>query len=339
MEGSEEARDALAQLMSITPAQTLAVLNHLGVADLLVDGARSPEDLAAHCGVHADALYRLLRFAAASGVFTEVEPRMFALNDLAYWLRSDVERSMRWRAESESLVKPWLPWEEWLETVRTGEAAYDRMHGRTFWDALDADGEARAAFDASLRSIAARQIEELAPVLPLDGCQTVVDVGAGDGSWVTAIVGAGRAAHGVAFDLPQAMTAMIDARASAHLEDRIVVVAGDFFTEIPRGDTLLLANVLHDWDDARAALILERCRAAIEPGGRLVIVDRVLPEGDTPHHGKAVDINMLFLLGGRERTRHEFDDLLTEAGFELVATGNEAGEVGWLHARPKFSVH
>jgi SAM-dependent methyltransferase len=149
-----------------------------------------------------------------------------------------------------------------------------------------------------------------------------------------AIVGGGRAERGVAFDLPQAMTALSEARASVDLDDRIDLVAGDFFTEVPPGDTVLLANVLHDWDDARAARILERCREAIEPGGRLLIVDRVLPEGDTPHHGKTVDINMLFLLGGRERTRREFADLLTAAGFELVETGNESGEVGWLHARP-----
>jgi hypothetical protein len=334
MEGSVEARDALARLMAITPAQTIAVLNHLGVADLLVDGARSAADLAARCGVSADALHRLLRFAASNGVFTEVERATFALNDLAYWLRSDVEGSMWWRADSDSLVKPWLPWEEWLETVRTGEPAYDRMHGRSFWEALDADEDARAVFDMSLRTIAAGQIAALVPHLPLDGCRTVVDVGAGDGSWLMAIVGDGRATRGVAFDLPQAMPTLSETRANAGLDDRVDLVAGDFFVEVPAGDTLLLANVLHDWDDARASLILQRCREAIEPGGRLLIVDRVLPEGDTPHRGKSVDINMLFLLGGRERTRHELDVLLAASGFDLVEIGNETGGVAWLHARP-----
>lgn len=334
MERSEDARDTLAQLMSITPAQALAVLNHLGVADLLVDGARSADDLAGQCGVHGDTLYRLLRSAASHGVFTEVEPMRFALNDLAFWLRSDVERSMWWRADSDSLVKPWLPWEEWLETVRTGEPAYDRMHGRTFWEALDDDEDARAAFDASLRSIAVRQVEELVPSLPLEDCRTIVDVGAGDGSWLIAIMQQGLAEHGVAFDLPQAMKTLSHARASSGLDDRIDLVVGDFFSEVPTGDTLLLANVLHDWDDARASLILDRCRQAVEPSGQLIIVDRVLPEGDTAHRGKAVDINMLFLLGGRERTRREFADLLAETGFAIVATGNEAGEIGWLLARP-----
>lgn len=335
MDDLDQAREALARTMAITPAQTIAVLNHLGIADLLIDGPRAADDLAARTGVHLDALYRLLRFAASYGVFTEVTARRFGLNDQAYWLRSDVARSMHWRVETDTLVKPWLPWEEWLATVTTGEPAYDRMHGRSFWDALAADEHARATFDASLRSIAERQILATVQQLDLDGCQVLVDVGAGDGSWLASILNDRPGIHGVAFDLPQAIPALTARLAEAGLEARSEVVAGDFLADVPGGDVLLLANVLHDWDDERAATILRRCRRAVDPAGRLIVIDRVLPEGDTPHYGKAVDINMLFLLGGRERTRVEFSELLAVTGFELQEVANEDSEVAVLTAQPR----
>ena len=132
----ENDRSALQTLMAITLAQTIAVLNHFEIADHLRDGPRPIEELAVTSAAHEMTLYRLLRLAAAHGVFSEVEPRVFANTPMASWLRTDAPRSLHWRVEGESLVKPWLPWQEWIATALTGEAAYDRMHGRSFWAAI-----------------------------------------------------------------------------------------------------------------------------------------------------------------------------------------------------------
>jgi hypothetical protein len=136
---------------------------------------------------------------------------------------------------------------------------------------------------------------------------------------LAAILGKFPHLRGVAVDLEQASSSARKTIEHRNLSARASFVAADFFDQVPRGDVLLLANVLHDWPDDRATQILATCRKALADGGRLVIVERVLPEGDEPHHGKSVDINMLFLLGGRERTLREFQSLLIDAGLRFDA--------------------
>ncbi len=318
MDGWDESdRSALQTLMAVTPAQTIAVLNHFGIADLLRDGARSVDELANACGAHAMTLYRFLRFAASHGVFTEIEARVFDNTPMSSWLRADAPRSLRWCVEGDVLVKPWLPWQEWIATAVTGEAAYDRMHGRPFWEAIAEDETARAALDSEVRAAAELQLPAVLPLLDFAGRRHVVDVGAGWGGWLAAILRDNPHLTGVAFDRPEAAQVATATLESAGVSQRSAFVAGDFFESVPMGDVMLLANVLHDWDDARATAILRRCRDALEPGGVIVAVDRVLPEGDAPHVGKAVDINMLFLLGGRERTVRECRELFAAAGLEV----------------------
>lgn len=319
MEASAEERARLQALMDVRPAQAIAVLNHLGLADLLADGPVGVDALAAATRTHAMTLYRLLRFAAMHGVFTETSPRVFALTPMASLLRSSTPGSVFWRVEGDVSVKPWLPWEEWLETVRTGEPAYDRMHGRTYWEALSTDPHARNMFDLSLRLIAARQIPEVLPLLEVSGEDLVVDVGCGEASWLAAILERHPGVQGVAVDLEQAGSSARRTIEHRDLIGRASFVAADFFENIPPGNVLLLANVLHDWPDDLATKILATCQNALLEGGRVVIVERVLPEGDEPHHGKSVDINMLFLLGGRERTLREYQALLQSAGLRLDA--------------------
>lgn len=316
---SDAERARLAALMDVRPAQTIAVLNHLGVADLLADGPVDVRQLAAATGSHELSLYRLLRYAASHGVFTEVEPRHFALNPAAELLRAGVPGSLHWRVEGAKRVPPWWPWEEWLETVRTGDPAFDRVHGCTYWDAMATDEASRRMFDRSLRAIAERQLPEVLPLLGphLEGRRRIVDVGCGQASWLAALLGAHPRLHGVAFDREEARSSAETTLAAAGVDARAPFVAGDFFVEVPDGDVILLANVIHDWHDDEATRILVSCEAALSQDGLLVVVDRVLPDGDLPHHGKGVDINMLFNVGGRERTRGEMAQVLASAGLQL----------------------
>lgn len=319
MEASAEERARLQVLMDVRPAQAIAVLNHLGVADLLADGPVAVDELAAATQTHAMTLYRLLRYAAMHGVFTEPSPRFFALTPMASLLRAGTPGSVYWRVEGDVAVKPWLPWEEWIETVRTGEPAYDRMHGRTYWEALATDQQAREMFDLSLRLIGERQIPEVLPLLDVSPGELIVDVGCGEASWLAAILDRHPGTLGIAVDLEQAGPSARRTIERRDLGGRASFVAADFFEELPAGDVLLLANVLHDWPDDVATSILATCERALLDGGRVVIVERVLPGGDVPHHGKSVDINMLFLLGGRERTLREFQAILRDAGLRLDA--------------------
>ncbi|MEY2468385.1 MAG: hypothetical protein QOF21_1083 [Actinomycetota bacterium] len=333
MDGWEENdRSALQTLMAITPAQTIAVLNHLGIADLLQEGRRGVDELANASGAHTLTLYRLLRFAASHGVFTEVESRVFANTPMSSWLRRDAPRSLWWRVEGDILVKPWLPWQEWIATTMTGEAAYDRMHGRSFWAAIAENEASRAALDGNVRAAAELQMPAVLPLLDFADRHHVVDVGAGWAGWLAAILHDHPHLTGVAFDLPEAAHVATTTLESAGVSKRSAFVAGDFFESVPRGDVMLLANVLHDWDDARAIAILRCCRDALEPGGVIVGVDRVLPEGDVPHPGKAVDINMLFLLGGRERTVRECDELFAAAGLVVERIVEASSDVSVLTA-------
>jgi cyclopropane fatty-acyl-phospholipid synthase-like methyltransferase len=221
--------------------------------------------------------------------------------------------------EGDTTVKPWLPWEEWLETAMTGEPAYDRMHGGvSYWDALRSDPSARAMFDMSLHQISSRQISACLELLDLGDRRRLVDVGTGEASWLTALLTKHPELLGVGMDLEEALAGALQTLASAGVDDRGSVVAGDFFEAVPEGDAMLLANVLHDWDDDRAGRILDTCRRSLAPGGRIWIVERIIPDGDTPHHAKSVDINMLFLLGGRERTLLELQELLHRNGFTFI---------------------
>ena len=333
MDGWNEGdRSALQELMAVTPAQTIAVLNHFGIADLLREGPRDVDELANACGAHSMTLYRFLRFAASHGVFTEITARVFDNTPRSSWLRADAPRSLRWRVEGDILVKPWLPWEEWMATAMTGEAAYDRMHGRSFWDAIAEDETARAALDAEVRAAAELQLPAVLPMLDFASRRHVVDVGAGWAGWLAALLRDYPHLTGVAFDRPEVAQVATATLESAGVSQRSAFVAGDFFDSVPMGDVMLLANVLHDWDDARATAILRCCRSALEPGGVIVAVDRVMPEGDAPHVGKAIDINMLFLLGGRERTVRECNELFAAAGLEVERITEASSDASVLTA-------
>ena len=328
-------RDRLIELlMGITPAQTIPVLSHLGVADLLADGPRKVDDLAESLGAHAMTLYRLLRFAASYGVFTEVGPRTFALTPMAAYLRSDAPGTLHWRVdENDAAGRPWWPWEEWLETVRTGEPVYDRVNGRSWWEGLASNPNTRALFDQAQRSQAELHTEAILPLLDLSGRHHAVEVGAGEASWLAAVLMAYPKMTGIAFDKAEAGPAAEGRLKEVGLDGRAEVVIGDFFNSIPAGDVLLVANVLHDWDDDRAAAILARCRAALEPDGLLVIIDRILPDDDRRDYGKMFDMSMLLNLGGRERTLREFEVLLGQVGLTLIRHHRTNLAIGVLEAQ------
>ena len=298
-------------------SKALNVAAELGIADLLRDGSRTSDELADRCGVHPQALYRLLRALSSVGVFTEEEERRFGLTPAAELLRSDVPGSMRALARMYG-SEQYRAGGNLLESVRTGEPAFDRLFGTGYFEYLAHDLEANAVFNEAMTGWTAQLADAVAAAYDFDGRGVVVDVGAGHGLLLSTVLRAHPAMRGILFDLPHVAATARPLLEQAGVAARCETVGGDFFDSVPAGGTYyLLAQILHDWDDERCRVILDNCRRAMLADGRLLIVEQVLPPANEPSLGKWLDLHMLVLLTGRERSRAEYAALLESAGFEL----------------------
>jgi hypothetical protein len=308
-------------------AQALYVAAKLGLADLVADGPRTAEDLAAATQTHPRALYRLLRALAGVGVFAEDEERRFALTPLAECLRDVVPGSQRAMAILLGEVS-FRAWAELLASVRTGLPAFDKVYGAPQFEFLRRDPELFRLFDATMVGIHGRETDAMLEAYPFTDVRLLADLGGANGSLLTAVLQKYPHLHGVLFDLPG-----VSERARANLEatglaDRCHVAAGDFFEAVPAGaDTYLLRHILHDWDDDRATRILRSVHRALRDGGKLLVVESVIPPGNGWCFGKLLDLAMLAIPGGQERTEEEYRSLFDAAGFCLTRVVPTRAEV------------
>jgi hypothetical protein len=300
-------------------AQAVYVAAQLGIADIIAtEGPQSAGELAQAVDADPDALYRVLRALAGVGVFTEGADGSFALTPLAESLRSDVPGSLRAFAIMMGGEGAWRSWGEVLHAVRTGEPAFDHVFGMPLFDYYAANPGAARVGAAGLSARSAAENPAVVAAYDFTAADSVMDVGGGEGSLLRAILGAHPQLRGVLFEMPHVVELARTALAGTPEIDRCDLVGGDFFTEIPRRSSLLLLKkVIHDWPDERAATILRNCRAALPDGGRLLLVENVLPAGNEPSFGKWLDLLMLIYAGGRERSADEFRDLLATSGFEM----------------------
>jgi hypothetical protein len=299
-------------------SKALNVAAELGLADLLQPGPRTSDDLATACGAHAPTLYRLLRALASVGVFTEVDERRFALTPLAELLRSDVSGSMRALARMYG-AEQYRAWGDLLDSVRTGRPAFDRVFGVSHFDYLAHSPEADAIFNDAMTGWTTQVAEAVVAAYDFAGVDTVVDVGGGYGLLLATILRAHPAVRGVLFDQPHVVKGAEPRLQAAGVAERCATDGGDFFASVsPDGDAYILAQIPHDWDDERCRIILGNCRRAIRPVGKLLVVEQVLPPANEPSFAKWLDLHMLVLLTGRERTETEYRDLHAAAGFALT---------------------
>jgi hypothetical protein len=311
-----------AKLLELTTGyivtKAVAVAAQLGVADRLVGGPRTSDELAEETDAHPRALYRLLRCLAACGLLTEIDAGRFALTPAGECLRDDVPGSMRaWAImNSEGVFGAFT---DVLHSVRTEEPAFERVFGAPLFDFLARHPEQGAVFARAMGDFNRAATLAAAEAYDWSGLRCIVDVGGGTGTLITSVLDRYPEARGILFDLPEVAESARAAPAVAALDGRCQVVGGDFFGSVPAGgDAYVLSWILHDWDDERALAILRKCRAAIADGGRMVIVETILPPGDEPHFGKVLDVAMLVVTGGRERTEAEYGELFDAAGFRLT---------------------
>jgi hypothetical protein len=300
-------------------SRAVYVAAELRLADLLADGPATCAKLARATGTHEPSLYRVLRLLAALGVFQETGPRSFGLTVLGERLRTDVPAGMRSWAIFLEAVGGVRPFEHILHSVRTGEPGFGQAQGMGIFEFLAQNPHSAAIFDTAMSERTAAFAPSVADGYDFADIRTVVDVGGGAGTLLVEILRRHTHLRGVLFETPAVAARAHSVLDAIDLGDRCEVLAGDFFAEVPGGaECYVLANVLHDWDDALASQILRNCRRAMARGGRVLIVERLIPE----HLDDAVptllsDINMLVITGGQERTNAEYGDLLAAAGLAV----------------------
>jgi hypothetical protein len=320
--------------------RALALAAKLGLADLLKDGPRGARDLAAATQTHAPSLARVARLLASVGVFAELPDGTFALTPLGEPLRADAPDSVRALVLLFAGVEVQDAWKDLEYCVRTGDPSFRRTAPGTDPYALMAGSpEVTALFDQAMATFAPWTAAAVAAAIDFSAFGRVADVGGGNGALLIGILKACPGLAGVVFDQPHAAARARERVAAAGLAGRCEVIAGSFFDEVPRGaDAYLLAHVLVDWDDERAAAILRNCRAAMPRHGQVLILEEVYPArvgpSDECRGAAANDVLMLVCTGGRQRSEEEFRGLLAASGFRLSRVVPTAAGVSVVQGEP-----
>jgi SAM-dependent methyltransferase len=319
--------------------QAVYVAARLLIADHLADAPKSAAELAAATGADPHSLHRLLRALATIELVREAEDGAFELTAMGALLVDDSPESLRswvlhWGGAS------WPVWGHLHHSVMTGESARSLVMGTRGFEHLERDPEAAAIFHRAMTELTRLVARDFVHAVDWSTAKRIVDVGGGYGELLAAALLASPGAVGVLFDTEHAIEGGRAHLRAAGLDHRVEFVAGDFRDWVPRGaDTYLLKSVIHDWDDERAAEILASCRRAIPLEGRLLLVERLVPErvGTSPDdQGLACsDLHMLVQLGARERTEPELHDLLARAGFRTARVLPLRSTLALIEARPR----
>jgi hypothetical protein len=299
-------------------SQAIYVAAKLGIADLLQQGPKNADELAQVTGTHARSLYRLLRALASIGVFAEAEDGRFGLTPLGAYLQTGIPGSVRALTLNHG-ERLYRPWGELLHSVRTGESAFHHIFGMDVWQYATQNPEAAALFNVAMTELTTQVATAVVAGYDFSRFGTIVDVGGGHGTLLLSILEANPQLRGILFDLPHVTESAKKHIEAASLTGRCEVVAGDIFSSVPGGgDAYILKNIIHDWDDERALKILQNCNRAMADNGKLLLVEEVIPPGNALSFGKLVDLNMLVMAGGGERTEAEYRALFAASGFQLT---------------------
>ena len=310
-----ELLDVLGGFLRTQALHTVAVL---GVADIVGNAPVTVEELAAQVQANPSSLHRVLRLLASNGVFSEAAPGAFVSTPLSDGLRTDAPLSVRHMAMFQG-SDTYVAAGQMLRAVQTGQPTAATVFGMSFFEHLESDPERNAIFNQAMGGGAGARAAAAAVDFDWSGSSVVADIGGGNGSLLIGVLGAHEHLNGVVFDQPHVVAQAQPIIEAAGLTERCATVGGDFFTDaLPAADVYVLAQILHDWDDAQALTILRNCRRSIAQAGRLLLLEQVMPDGDTPSYAKLLDLIMLVLLGGKERTESEWRVLLQAGGFELL---------------------
>jgi SAM-dependent methyltransferase len=307
-------------------SQAVSVAADLGVADQLVDGPRAVEDIAKAVGADTQRLYRLLRALADLEVFQETDERQFASTPLGDLLRSDAPGSLRGIAIMVGRPFHREAWTGLLDSIRTGDSAFERVHGRPAFEYLGDHPEDGRALNDGMTAVSGGQVAPVVRAYDFGPAEKVVDVGGGHGALLASVLKDHPHVRGVLFDLPHVIEGAGGPLREAGVADRCEYVGGDFFEAVPEGDVYLMSNIIHDWGDEQAVRILANCQRAMRPGGRVLLGEALLPDTIRPSRAKIIDLEMMVMAqGARQRTENEYRELFRQAGlrFHRIAVETE----------------
>nr|UUG47319.1 o-methyltransferase [Amycolatopsis sp.] len=324
-----------ARLSDLLTPWAVRVAATLRLADLIAAGHTRIETLADKAGADPDALARLLRYLACRSVFAEPEPGVFALTGLARPLLGDHPANRRARLDLDGMGgRIDGAYAALLHSVRLGRPGYETVFGRPFWADIAANPQLTPSFD-DIMADHTPWFTEVTEGYDWTGVRRVADIGGGSGALLAELLRAHPHLRAVLVDQAATVAAAERNLARHGVAERTEFVAGDFFAPLPPGaDVYVLSNVLHDWSDADVLRILRRCAAAAGPAGRVLIADRVVDRNGDPRVLTMLDLRMLVLLGGRERTADEWSALITEAGLSIGTVIQRPGDVTLLDCVP-----
>ncbi|WP_198539518.1 methyltransferase [Streptomyces graminilatus] len=312
--------DGMFQIVtSFWVARAVHAATALDLPDHLANEPRTAAELAAATGTDPRALARLLRALAGVGVLRSDVDGRYTTTPLGDTLRSDVPGSLASFVQMELGEAHHATWGLLVDSVRSGEPVFEQAVGKKIWQFFEDTPAMNAHLGKAMTGLTAMVADAVLDVYDFGPHERIVDVGGGEGGFLAAVLDAHPRAHGVVLDLPHVVAHGRERIEAAGLTDRCELVGGDFFEKVPEGgDLYTMKWVLHDWDDDSAVEILKSCRRVMGEEARLLVVDTVVPDGDGFSPSKIIDLNMMVLSGGRERTADEFRRLLAAAGFTLT---------------------
>lgn len=334
MRSKQSPRDRLYDMYrAYSTTQALYVVAKLGIADYLRGEPAGSGELAQKVDANPKALFRVMRHLATVGVFTQDGSRKFRLTELGKLLCTDHPGSMRHSVimNGEEIYRAAG---ELLHSVRTGETAFNHLYGKGHFEYLAEHPEASSTFNKAMAQSLRRQKNPIESYNFKDK-HLVVDVGGGRGDLIASVLVANPVMEGILFDLPQGTAEAQSLLKAKGVEGRCQVKAGSFFDAVPAGgDVYMLSRILHDWPDEKAAIILTNCRKAIKEGGTLLIRENILPEQNAEEKATELDVIMLAVTGGEERTESEWQNLLKSAKFKVTRFHRKKGELDLVEAKP-----
>jgi hypothetical protein len=307
----------------------------LGLADRLAAGPRSAAELAGETKTHARSLHRLMRTLASLGILTERDAGRFALTPLGDALRTGAPGYALPSVLTLGGPIGWKGFEEMLYSLETGKTGFEKAFGMPAFDYLAQHPDEASMFSETMIGVHGAEPPAVAEAYDFSSIGTLVDVGGANGNMLATVLGRHPKLRGILFDLPHVVRDAPTFLAARGVADRVEIQPGSFFDSVPAGgDAYILSHIIHDWSEEQCQTILGNCRRAMGPNARLLIVEMVLPEGDTPHFGKILDMTMLVLPGGQERTAPEYSELLGKAGFRMSRVVPTESAVSVVEALP-----
>jgi hypothetical protein len=302
----------LGVLFGFWTAAAVGSFARLKIADAMAKGAADAGAIAEAINANPEAVNRLLRGCTMAKIVTSTGPKTYALTPVGELLRSDSMPSLRALLDAETAPGHWLPWGHLDQVVKSGKNDVEKALGMNVWDYYAKNKDEGNTFSQAMTGMSMMAVHAVAAAYTYPTATKVVDVGGAHGALLGTVLAAQPNAKGVLFDLPHVVE-------TAPAQDRVEKIGGDFFKEVPAGGELyLLKFILHDWDDANCVAILKQVRRAMAPGGKLAVIEMLIPEDGAPHPSKLLDLNMMVMLTGRERTGAEMTALLEKADFKVA---------------------